>query len=339
MAYWLDLGFVQGLDKYPDLWRAPIALQACFAIFSAGGLIFLPDTPRWYYAVGRMEEGDDVLSRLHGLPLDHEDVQSQKQEVMDSIEEEQNTHFNVWLLFWDNTEYQVGRRLRTSFLILFVQQFLGINMLVYFSVTIFKSLGYGLLLSSILAAVMNTVFALACYPPIWYIEKLGRRPMMFWTSIGCGICMLVYIIMTTLPNQNTATGWVAVASVLIYNIVFGFGWLGPPWVYGPEIAPLRYRHIAGGLAASGEWFSTWIIVFGGGTGIDAVGPKIFIWPLLCCFLAAAYVWYYCPETTGKTLEEIDTLFKRNPEKLSSSQIKKESNDVSPTRARASTEKM
>lgn len=50
------------------------------------------------------------------------------------------------------------------------------------------------------------------------------------------------------------------------------------------------------------------MVFGGGTGIAAVGPKIFIWPLVCCFLAAAYVWYYCPETTGRTLEEIDVLF-------------------------------
>jgi hypothetical protein len=50
------------------------------------------------------------------------------------------------------------------------------------------------------------------------------------------------------------------------------------------------------------------MVFGGGTGISAVGPKIFIWPLICCFLAAAYVWYYCPETTGRTLEEIDVLF-------------------------------
>lgn len=53
------------------------------------------------------------------------------------------------------------------------------------------------------------------------------------------------------------------------------------------------------------------MVFGGGTGIAAVGPKIFIWPLVCCFLAAAYVWFYCPETTGRTLEEIDVLFAKS----------------------------
>ena len=71
---------------------------------------------------------------------------------------------------------------------------------------------------------------------------------------------------------------------------------------------MKYRHVAGGLGAAGEWFSTWVMVFGGGTGINAVGPKIFIWPLICCFLAAAYVYFCCPETTGRTLEELDALF-------------------------------
>lgn len=151
--------------------------------------------------------------------------------------------------------------------------------------------------------------------------------------------MLVYIIVTTLPadKQTTATNWVAVAFIILYEIVFAFGWLGTCWIYGPEIAPLKYRHVAGSLGAAGEWFSTWIMVFGGGTGINAVGPKIFIWPLLCCFLAAAYVYYLCPESkypsqaprlierlqhmlmasfclaTGKTLEELDILFARTPE--------------------------
>ena len=56
------------------------------------------------------------------------------------------------------------------------------------------------------------------------------------------------------------------------------------------------------------------MVFGGGTGINAVGPKIFTWPLICCFLAAAYVYFCCPETTGRTLEELDALFARGETK-------------------------
>jgi hypothetical protein len=145
--------------------------------------------------------------------------------------------------------------------------------------------------------------------------------------------MLIYIVLTTLPahQRSTATNWAAVVIIILYEVVFAFGWLGTCWIYGPEIAPLKYRHVAGSLGAAGEWFSTWVMVFGGGTGINAVGPKIFIWPLLCCFLAAAYVYLLCPESksvplhpttyhdnlistaTGKTLEEIDALFARSPE--------------------------
>lgn len=130
LAYWVDLGFVQGLDDHPYLWRIPLAMQACFAIFSATLLFFLPDTPRWYYAVGRIDEADAVLARLHNLPVEHEAVQLQREEVLTSLKEEQGDSetFNWWLLLWDNSELQFGRRLRTSFLILFAQQFLGINM-------------------------------------------------------------------------------------------------------------------------------------------------------------------------------------------------------------------
>lgn len=316
LAYWVDLGFVQGLDKAPYLWRIPLAMQSCFAIFSAVLLFMLPDTPRWYYARGRMEDGDSVLARLHALPVEHEAVQLVKSEIMASLKEEDDEGKINWLtLFWDNTELQFGRRLRTSFLINWAQQFLGINMLVYFSFTIFANLNFSPLLSGILAGVLNTAFALASYPPIWYIEKVGRRAMMIWSALGCGVCMIIYVVLTTLPEskQNSGTNWGAVIIIILYEIVFAFGWLGTCWIYGPEIAPLKYRHVAGSLGAAGEWFSTFIMVFGGGTGINAVGPKIFVWPLICCFLAAAYVYFLCPETTGKTLEEIDVLFARSPE--------------------------
>ena len=118
LAYWVDLGFVQGLDAHPWLWRIPLALQSCFAIFSACLLFMLPDTPRWYYARGRPDEGDDVLARLHSLPIEHPAVQLVKAEILASLKEEEGEeNFNWLCLFWDNTELQFGRRLRTSFLI------------------------------------------------------------------------------------------------------------------------------------------------------------------------------------------------------------------------------
>ena len=228
LAYWVDLGFVQGLDRHPWLWRIPLAMQSCFAIFSACMLFALPDTPRWHYARGHEDKGDNVLARLHALPVEHESVQLVKAEIMDSLNEEDHEGINWWTLIWDNTELQFGRRLRTSFLINWAQQFLGINMLVYFSVTIFANLNYSPLISGVLAGVLNTAFAIASYPPIWYIEKVGRRAMMIWSALGCGVCMLIYVVLTTLPAdmQTKAVNWGAVVVIILYEVVFAFGWLG-----------------------------------------------------------------------------------------------------------------
>jgi hypothetical protein len=87
--------------------------------------------------------------------------------------------------------------------------------------------------------------------------------------------MLIYVILTTLPASKTtvATNWTAVAIIILYEVVFAFGWLGTCWVYGPEIAPLRYRHVAGSLGAAGEWFSTWVMVFGAELESMLWGPR------------------------------------------------------------------
>ena len=79
-----------------------------------------------YYAKHRYEEGDKVLSRLHALPIDHENVQFQKKEILETIELEENKEkFNPITLIWDNTELRSGRRIRIGFLILTLQQMMG----------------------------------------------------------------------------------------------------------------------------------------------------------------------------------------------------------------------
>lgn len=108
-------------------------------------------------------------------------------------------------------------------------------MLVYYSTRIFANIGYSDFLSQLLAAVMNTGFALGTLPTIWTIEKFGRRAIMIWTAVVCALSILLFIIMIALPHPTLATQWTAVAAVIVYNFAFGYGWVGCPWLYGPEV--------------------------------------------------------------------------------------------------------
>jgi len=124
LAYWVDFGFTR-LDTQVS-WRFPIALQSFFCLISFCGMVILPDTPRWYYSKGRLEEGDEVLMRLFAKPLESQEVQQQRQDIIDTIKlETEQGKLRFADFFWDKGRLQSARRIRTSFLILSAQQNMG----------------------------------------------------------------------------------------------------------------------------------------------------------------------------------------------------------------------
>lgn len=58
---------------------------------------------------------------------------------------------------------------------------------------------------------------------------------MLWSAVVLGISMLIFTVMIALPNPTLATQWTAIAFIIIYNLAFGYGWVGCPWLYGPEV--------------------------------------------------------------------------------------------------------
>lgn len=168
-----------------------------------------------------------------------------------------------------------------------------------YSTVILGQVGLSPFMQSLLAAVQNTAFAIGTWPLPLAIERLGRRPILFWTSIGCTLALAVFVAMQGLPDKTPATQWTAVAFVIIFVLQFGFGWIGIPWLYGPEIAPLRYRHLGGAFGAFGEWSQTFLTVFAGGIAIQETNWAIWFWQLGSCVLAIPFVYFMCPETAGK----------------------------------------
>jgi MFS family permease len=93
-------------------------------------------------------------------------------------------------------------------------------------------------MAQLLAAIMNTLFAAGTVPLVFTIERFGRRAIMLWSAVALTVCMVVFVAMIGLPNPTPTTQWVAVAAIFVYNTVFGYGWIGVCWLYGPEVCTL-----------------------------------------------------------------------------------------------------
>lgn len=180
-------------------------------------------------------------------------------------------------------------------------------------------------MSQLIAAIMTTVFALGAATLPFSIEQVGRRRVLMYSAAMMAVCLSIFVAMIGSPHRTLAKQWTAIAALICYNYIFGYGWIGVCWLYGPEvrdrsrsyengakggtqIAPLKLRHVAGASGAFGEWLLSFVTVFAGGIGLQQVGWKLWIWPIISCAIAVPFVWFMCPETTGKTLEEIDMLF-------------------------------
>ena len=93
-------------------------------------MFLLPDTPRWYYAKGRIEEADKTVCSLLDADVDDARVQEMKQSILASIrlEEQDERGFRIMDLIWDTSDLKVGRRIRISFLVLALQQMMGMHL-------------------------------------------------------------------------------------------------------------------------------------------------------------------------------------------------------------------
>jgi Na+/melibiose symporter-like transporter len=216
----------------------PVAIQCIFASLSGCGIFFCPDTPRWYYAKGRIEEGDRTLARLYGTYTDdsqnYEDdsaLQTMKTNIFQNIqiEAEQENRLSWTSLVWDNTPLRVGRRIRISFMILSIQQMMGIDILVYYMTLIFSKVGLSSFMSSLLAAISLTVQfggSLVCIPTI---ERLGRRKIMLLTASVQACCMVVFVALNGIEAKTDATQWAAALVMVPYLFMYGWGWVACPW--------------------------------------------------------------------------------------------------------------
>ncbi|KAF8801531.1 general substrate transporter [Phlegmacium glaucopus] len=309
-------------------WRTPIAVQFAWAAILSGGMMCLPESPRYLLLKGREAEARVSLGRLLTRAPDSPEVEAERREIATALVEEQALGASSYLDCFRNTENRNGFRTWTGILLQGWQQLTGINFIFYYGTTFFLKAGIqnGFTIQ-IIADVVNTVMTMV---GIQLIDRVGRRRLLLIGAVGMCVCEFIVAIVGVTVGHVKADGSVNVpaqkvliAFVCFYISFFATSWGPVAWVVTGEIFPLAIRAKGMSLAVASNWlwnfgigYATPYLVDATTTGVNAVkaanlGVKVFfIWGGTCvgCFV---FTYFFIPETKGLSLEQIDILYRES----------------------------
>ncbi|MCP2046575.1 UNVERIFIED_ORG: SP family sugar:H+ symporter-like MFS transporter [Paenarthrobacter nicotinovorans] len=318
-------GTAQGADQ--PLW---IGLEAWRWMFIAGvvpalayGWIAytLPESPRYLVLKGKIAEAKTIFQ---GLGVGN-DVERHVREIQDGLKHEKTGKATASL---SGPAFGLQGVVWVGIALSVLQQFVGINVIFYYSTTLWKAVGFREQDSLTISAATAVVNVLVTIVAIALVDRIGRRPILLAGSIGMAASLttmaLAFSFATGTGSELALPGiWAPVALIAsnIFVISFGASWGPVVWVLLGEIFPSRIRARALGFAAAAQWIANFIVTLFFPIMAEMSLPMTYATYAL--FAAASYVFIKLkvPETRGMSLEQAETLFvpKRSKQSISSLQ--------------------
>ncbi|KAK0456788.1 general substrate transporter [Armillaria borealis] len=331
VSFWIDYGTNYiggtGAGQSEAAWRIPLALQLGPAIVLGCGILFMPFSPRWLINQGRDEEALTVLSNLRALPKDDELVRIEFLEIKAQYLFEKEISEAKFPQYQDPSlglhgylslvlDRNLLWRVAVGSLTMFFQQWTGVNAILYYAPSIFKSLGLtGSTISLLATGVVGIAMFLATIPAVLFIDQLGRKPVLVSGAFLMATCHFIVAILTSQFHDSwpsfiaiSAAGWVACVFVWIFAMGFGYSWGPCSWIIIAEIFPLSVRGKGLSIAASSNWMNNFIVGQVTPSMLQHIGYGTFVFFGIFSFLGGCFILFLVPETKGVSLEEMEELF-------------------------------
>ncbi len=277
-------------------WRLMLGFGILPALILFCGMMFQSDTPRFYVLKNRIDEAKNIL-----LKVQTKDPDKEIEEIKASISKE-NTNIQ-------NDLKNLIKPFIIGIGIMFAQIVTGINAIIYYAPTIFKSVGFGsdkdVLFITIFIGLINFLMT---FVAIAFVDKLGRKPLLY---IGLsGMTTSLIVLSLVFISNIFIMKYLAVIFCAIYIVCFSMS-LGPvALLIISEIFPLKYRGCAMSIAIISNFIFNFMVTFLFPISLNKIGgcPTFLIFALIC-LLSVLFIKFFVPETKGKTLEEIELSFK------------------------------
>lgn len=304
IAYWLDFGL-----SYVDSslsWRLPVAVQIIFAAILFFGIIQLPESPRWLVAHDRKPEAMEILANLNDLSVDDDEVYAEVTVIADAVNSYARAQVGFGDLFTGGKTQHLQRML-IGCSTQFFQQFTGCNAAIYYSTVLFEeTIGLSRRLSLVLGGVFATIYALATIPSFFLIDTLGRRKLFLIGATGQALSFTITF--GCLVDNTTQNAKGAAVGIFLFIIFFAFTILPLPWIFPPEINPMRTRTLASAISTCTNWITNFGVVMFTPIFISASGWGCYLFFAAMNYAFIPIIFFFYPETAGRSLEEIDIIF-------------------------------
>lgn len=250
-------------------------------------LLIVPETPRYLFLKNQDDKALSILTKINGSKQANAILKEIKETIEDVASEK--------LFFYGKTVIIIG------ILISVFQQFVGINVALYYAPRIFESMGAGKDASMIQTTVMGLVNVVFTLVAIMTVDKWGRKPLLIVGSIGMAIGMIGVSSMAFFDVIGVST----LIFIIIYTASFMMSWGPICWVLISEIFPNKIRGQAVAIAVTAQWAANYFISSTYPVMMEHSSTLTYGFYGLMSILSAIFVWKFVPETKGKTLEEME----------------------------------
>lgn len=277
-------------------WRWMLGMEVVPAVAFLGLLFFVPESPRWLAQKGREDEAHDILTKVDGA----EHADSEMAAIREAALHEEGRFSELF-------SGPFRKPLIFAVVLMACSQFCGINAIMYYSTKIFVTAGgssANAFNSSVWIGLINLLFT---FVAIAFVDRTGRRPLLL---IGTAVQTISLGLVGWMFHTNTS-GLPLLLCVIGFIGAFSMA-MGPiGWLFCSEVFPNKIRGRAMSIAAFTVWVSCYIVAqtFPMMNDNPAIGPALTFWiyggvSLFSFFFVLALI----PETMGRTLEQIETLW-------------------------------
>lgn len=303
LAFIMNAVIGSTFGEQEGIWRWMLVIATLPAVVLWCGMLLMPESPRWLASKGRFSEVLQVLK----LVRERDQAAAEMREIRNLAGQPEGEPRASWAdlqLPWIRRVLFIGIGLAV------VQQLTGVNSIMYYGTQILSESGFGPK-AALVANISNGLVAvLATCAGIYYLDRVGRRPMLLCGLIGTTASLLMIALLSYGMQPSVLRAAWILGGMLVY-MVFMAGMVAPVvWLLLAEIFPLRIRGFAIGVAGCALWLTNFNVglLFPPLIAWVGIGGTFFIFVVLGLG-AIRFCVKYVPETRNKSLEAIEELFR------------------------------